>query len=166
VKESFFKHKKQIITNRLLPETDALAQEGATKIYGKIYNYIWDKLPEKFTLRDVSRLMKEYYVNVLEKKISDTAYDVYARSYVRYMKRTAVVYWRDDGSLIKNLEGLIYRIAHEKSWHTHTFDKGIAVSTIQKFFPDRSEEEIKNALTKLIITKQVTQLASDRVKFN
>jgi hypothetical protein len=152
--------------DRLASTSDELAQEGSTKIYGQILNYIMDRISDRFTAKDVSVLIKRVYDDVLERKISNASCDVYARTYVRYMEKNGLIMSNNDGMLIKNLEGLVHRLAHQKSWHTSTFEKGISISTIQKFFPDKSDDEIKNALTRLIMTKQVTQLSSDKVRFN
>lgn len=160
------KERKAGTHDRLISTSDELAQEGSTKIYGHILNFIMDRVSDRFTVKDVSVLMRKVYDDVLERKISNASCDVYARTYVRYMEKNGFVLPHNDGMFTKNLEGLVHRLAHQKSWHTQTFDKGISISTIQKFFPDRSEEEIKNALTRLIVTKQVTQLSSDRVRFN
>ena len=116
---------KRRIWNSLFPEKDIICKTGeygTSCLYRPILNYILHRLPERFTIRQLSDIIHDFYKGK-GWTVKKSSIGVYARSYRKYMI---------DNKIIKTLKDGVHFVVIKKVSNNHNDDDAvIAVKDIE-----------------------------------
>ncbi len=141
---------------------------GTIKIQPSIVAHIWKNLPDDRDFRhdDIKKLFKDFYENMLNRKISDRSYDTYASGYLRYFKEMKMIsYDKFDYSKDPNKYKSI-RTTEKKRSRNWTRDE---MTILKKRYKDYTVKEIHEKFlhhrTEGAIEKKASKLGLKKLHF-
>jgi hypothetical protein len=162
----------------LMGKEHLLKRYRAVSIWKPILEYVISNIDDEFKRKDIVKIIKKYYTDVLKRKISDESANAFSSHYLRYMRGDGIlpiieylprhkyrkIKPESNASKIKLSKNALDLIELSKQYRWADLGIRISIAWIQKKL-NISVDEIKNSLAELIRADLVQQFGPNSVRF-